>query len=233
MEKVVYVLLAPGGLDGPRLRDRLLGPVAADLHAAGARRVQVNVVDDAVRPPFGIPPDPAATGLVATVSGWVDAVGTQGLDSVLPADLGPWAGYLVTEAEALADRAGRSAAPGRAPGFTQLTLLRRPDRLSWDEWRHRWQGEHTPVAIATQGTFRYVQNVVVRRLGPDTPPYAAVVEESFPADAMGDLSVFFDAVGDDDLLARHMADLSASCDRFMDGPVPVAWTSEYPVPDPS
>ncbi len=35
--------------------------------------------------------------------------------------------------------------------------------------------------------------------------------------AATDLHVFFDAVGDDAKLARHMAAMADSCDRFMDG----------------
>ena len=45
--------------------------------------------------------------------------------------------------------------------------------------------------------------------------------------AATDLHVFFDAVGDDAKLARRMAAMSDSCDRFMDGVAPVAWTAEY------
>jgi hypothetical protein len=105
--------------------------------------------------------------------------------------------------------------------------------LSWAEWRRIWQGSHTSVALNTQSTFRYVQNVIVRPVTDQAPAYAAVVEESFPAEASQDLHVFFDAVGDDAKLQRHMDAMSASCDRFMDGSAPVSWTSEwhYPAPD--
>jgi hypothetical protein len=113
------------------------------------------------------------------------------------------------------------------PGFAQLVGLTRPARLSWAEWRRIWQGGHTSVAINTQSTFRYVQNVVFRAVTAGAPGLAAIVEECFPIEAARDLHVFFDAVGDDARLARHMAAMSESCDRFMDGADPVAWTTEW------
>ncbi len=144
-----------------------------------------------------------------------------------------WHGYLVTEAEPLRNTTTPTGRDGRVPGFAQLVTLIRPEGLSWGEWRRLWQGAHTPVAIGTQSTFRYVQNVVFRALAAGAPPYAAIVEECFPAEAATDLHVFFDAVGDDARLARHMAAMSESCDRFMDGAAPVAWTAEYLFDDPA
>jgi hypothetical protein len=54
-----------------------------------------------------------------------------------------------------------------------------------------------------------------------------VGEECFPREAASDLHVYFDAVGDEAKLARHMAAMSESCDRFMDGVAPVAWTTAH------
>jgi hypothetical protein len=99
--------------------------------------------------------------------------------------------------------------------------------MNWGEWRRAWQGGHTSVALNTQSSYRYVQNVIFRPLTAGAPAYSAVVEECFPIEAAGDLHVFFDAVGDDAKLARHMTAMSESCDRFMDGVAPVAWTAEY------
>lgn len=53
------------------------------------------------------------------------------------------------------------------------------------------------------------------------------MEECFPREAASDLNVYFDALGDEAKLARHMAAMSESCDRFMDGAAPVAWTTAY------
>jgi len=90
-----------------------------------------------------------------------------------------------------------------------------------------WHRGQTPVAIETQSTFRYVQNVVARPLVPG-PPWAGLVEECFPIEAMTDLHVFYDAVGDDARLARNMERMMESVGRFTDpGQVEVIWTSEY------
>jgi hypothetical protein len=108
-----------------------------------------------------------------------------------------------------------------------MVALTKPAHLSWGEWRRIWQGSHTSVAINTQSSFRYVQNLVLRPLTAGAPPYAAIVEECFPIEAARDLHVFFDAVGDEARLARHMSAMAESCDRFMDGSAPVAWTTEW------
>jgi hypothetical protein len=75
--------------------------------------------------------------------------------------------------------------------------------------------------------------VVLRPLTRGAPPYAGIVEECFPLAAATDLHVFFDAVGDEAKLARHMAAMAESCDGFMDGVAPVSWTVEYVFADTS
>ena len=49
------------------------------------------------------------------------------------------------------------------------------------------------MAIATQSTFGYVQNYVVRPLSGGAPPVSAIVEELFPIEAVGSLHAFFSA----------------------------------------
>ncbi len=66
-------------------------------------------------------------------------------------------------------------------------------------WLQRWHIDHTPVAIATQATFGYTQNTVVRAFTPDAPPIDAIVEELFPIEAVSDLHAFFGAADDADL----------------------------------
>ena len=103
--------------------------------------------------------------------------------------------------------------PGtRTPGLANVALLRRPDGLDVETWRTRWHIDHTPVAIATQATFGYTQNEVVRALTSGAPVLAAIVEELFPAAAVGDLKAFFGAADDADLgdrLSRMVASTSA------------------------
>ncbi|MFC2028232.1 hypothetical protein ACFLU3_06050 [Chloroflexota bacterium] len=67
-----------------------------------------------------------------------------------------------------------------------------------------------------QSTFGYKQNVIVRPLTYAAPPYDAIVEENFPAEAMTDPQVFFDAVGDDEKRQKHEQEMMESCMRFID-----------------
>jgi hypothetical protein len=93
--------------------------------------------------------------------------------------------------------------PGaRTPGFANVALLRRPADLDEETWLTRWHVDHTPVAIATQSTFGYTQNAVVRALTAGAPAIDAIVEELFPIEATTDLHAFFGAADDDDLSDR-------------------------------
>jgi hypothetical protein len=230
MEKLVYLLIGSAGAIPAGLDADLREATAVQALRLGARSVQVNVTDTTLGHPFGVEPEAGSEQILAAASFWVDAAEGSRVATTLPpvdASTGVWHGWLVCEAEPLVNRAHLPAADGRVPGFAQLVALRRPEHLSWSEWRRIWQGGHTSVAIHTQSSFRYVQNVVLRPLTAGAPPYVAVVEECFPSEAATDLHVFFDAVGDDARLARHMSAMSDSCDRFMDGAAPVAWTAEW------
>jgi hypothetical protein len=235
VEKLVFVLMGRSGSRPSGVAETLRSETAPALRRLGARRIQINVAEPGLGPPFGVDPDPDIDGLEAAVFLWVDTAEGSRVASALPDPGGSlrWHGYLVTEAEPLRNTSVPAGPDGRVPGFAQVVTLIRPEGLSWGEWRRLWQGAHTPVAIGTQSTFRYVQNVVFRALTAGAPPYAAIGEECFPAGAATDLHVFFDAVGDEARLARHMAAMSESCDRFMDGAAPVAWTTEYLIDDPA
>lgn len=229
MEKLVYLLLGEGGTLEPGTAESLREQTAPALRSLGARSVQINVTDPDLGHPFGVAPDAGSMQILAAVSMWVDTAEGSRLGRALPeaGDPAAWHGWLVCEAEPMPNRTHPAGSDGRVPGFAQMVALTRPEHLSWGEWRRIWQGTHTSVAVNTQSTFRYVQNVVFRSLTPGAPPYAAIVEECFPIEAATDLHVFFDAVGDEARLARHMAAMSESCDRFMDGVAPVAWTAEW------
>ncbi len=92
----------------------------------------------------------------------------------------------------------------------------RMDELSRDEWLALWQRDHTQVAIDTQATFGYRQNLVVRPLSAGAPAIDAVVEENFPPEAMTSQAAFYDAGDDPELLQRRRAAMLESCRRFID-----------------
>lgn len=227
---VLLVGEAPAAPSG--LAESLTGPCAEHLRRAGASGLQVNVVDTSLGHPHGIAPAPDATGVFSMVSYWVEAAGEHGVHAgVLPVVDGcSWFGYLVAEAVQLTGPPPPSEG-GRSTGFTQIVPLTVPKGLSWAEWRRRWQGSHTAVAIETQSSFRYVQNLVIRPLDDHAPAFAAVVEESFPLAAASDTAVFYDAEGDEQRLAENTRRMTESCAAFIDTLVPIAWTAEFRLGD--
>jgi len=230
MEKVLYLLNTREGTSGDRVREQLVDDVAPRLLAAGAHQVQINVMDSGVeaaagsRMRSGTGPCPDAM-----VSVWVDSANAPlrtAYDDVLrDVDAGVIA-YLVTESAPLPG----DPVDGRRAGYTQVSFLQRPERLDEQSWLAHWHDHHTQVAIDTQATSRYIQNRVVRPLTPNAPLCTAVVEECFPAEAMTDQAVFFDAVGDDDRRQANAEALMSSVMAFLDFDlIDVVPTSEFAV----
>ena len=230
MEKVLYLLNARDGVSGDDVRAQLVDDVAPRLLSAGAHHVQVNVMDSGVEAAAGFRLR-SGTGPCpeAMVSLWVDSANAPlraAYDEVLREVDTEVMAYLVTESAPLPG----DPVEGRRPGYTQVSFLQRPARLDELAWLAHWHDHHTQVAIETQATSRYFQNVVVRPLTPGALPCTAVVEESFPAEAMTDQSVFFDAVGDDARRAANADALMASVMAFLDFDlIDVVPTSEYTV----
>jgi hypothetical protein len=213
MEKVVYGVRRRDGADPDDFSERLTADVAPRLAVLGARCVEVLAVDAAAG--FRV-----ATGLMplpdALLSGWVDSANAPlraAYDEVVASVDPEWFGWVVTESVPLR---GDAEAPGRAEGYAQLAFLRRPPEHALGAWLAHWHGTHTQVAIETQSTTRYVQNLVVRPLTASTPPVDAIVEEVFPVDAMTDPAVFFDAAGDPERQQANVDRLMASVAAFLD-----------------
>ncbi|TDY08055.1 EthD domain-containing protein [Mycolicibacterium litorale] len=192
---------------------RLRTEVAPRLSELGVPGLSVNVRDAPVRDSLMTlttldPP------VVAVVSVWTQqsyGADIRGAIDVLSAECDAVAAYLVTESVPLPPPVTE---PGeRTEGLANIALLRRPDDLDESTWRTRWQLSHTPVAIATQATFGYVQNTVVRPLTDGAPVIAAIVEELFPLAAVSDLHAFFGAADDADLTDR-MQRMLASTESF-------------------
>lgn len=180
----------------------LHGRVADKILALGVPGLAVNVRDDTVRGSLMTittmnPP------VVAVVSLWTQqSYGEQVREAVavLEKQCESTAAYLVTESVPLVAPATEPGA--RTTGLANVALLRRPADLDEATWLQRWQIAHTPVAIETQATFGYTQNVVVRALTPDAPPIHGIVEELFPPEAITDLHAFFGAADGADLHDR-------------------------------
>ncbi len=173
----------------------------------------------------------------ALISVWVDSAITalrRPFDDAVQAATGRMAGYLVTESQPIRNTRHPARAGERTPGFSQLAFLKRPPRLTHEAWLDTWHNRHTQVAIDTQDTFLYVQNVVVRALTYGAPPLDAVVEEGFPEAAMTDPQAFFDAPGDEEKYRRNLAAMMESCQRFIDfDKIDVLASSQYIVRPPA
>jgi len=211
MEKVI-VLLRDSRADDDWVA-RMCGPVAGALLDLGLPGLTINVRDAPVRNAVMTLTtlDPPVQGVVSL---WTDQHYGAQVDralAVLRPHTRQMAAYLVTESVPMKAPAGL---PGqRTPGLANIALLRRPTEMDEATWLTRWLIEHTPVAIATQSTFAYTQNYVVRALTPDAPAISAIVEELFPITAVRSLHAFFGA-GDDTALAERMGKMIASTSAF-------------------
>lgn len=196
-------------LHEPDLGPALLGAdFRADLAAAGASRLQVNLDDEHVAPAMRFGPGAPIT---AVVSVWTTGDPAAAAGVVHELD-GTADGWLVEEREPLVPPAVPDGE--RADALANIAFLRVPDGMAYDAWRSAWQDQHTQVAIETQGTFGYVQNRVLEPLPGTTSDVAAVVEELFPMAAMADHHAFYGSGGDEEEFQRRFTRLMESCARF-------------------
>lgn len=231
MEKLVFILRRSDVDATESWCESLRTTVAARLVELGVAGVTVYVRDAPVQSALMrmVTLDPP---IAAAVTVWVEQ--SHGPEATATADiLAEFAtaahSYLVTESVPL--RLDDSV-PTRTEGFGNLAFLRRPAELTPDEWLRDWQGRHTAVAIETQSTFGYTQNVVVRAITPDAPAIDAIVEEQFPLAALTDPLVWYgarDAAEFQDRVRRMLDSVARiGADRDLD----TVSASRYPVLQP-
>lgn len=232
MEKVVYLLWRDPRVAGAAFGERLRRDVGPRLVDAGALGVQLNLADDDAR---GAAPTFAATRtpIDALVSLWLHSANADRrrvFDDLVASAALRSAAYLVAESQPIVNTRHPPAPGARTAGFAQIALLQRPPRLAYRQWLEIWLGSHTQIAIDTQDTFYYLQNVVVRALDLDAPRCDAIVEEGFPPAAFGNVRAFFGAAGDEQKFRRHVAAMTESTRRFIDNDrLDVVQTSQYVV----
>ena len=214
MEKLIYTLWRPSNLSVADWRTAMLRVAAGDLSKAGGRDVQFSLIDEDVEAGKGLHlvtrdvPD-------GVITFWMDSANfRQSSEKLLYEKCRRIAGYLVTESCIKDERADEKG--HRADGFNLIGFLRRPPRLAREEWLKIWLGSHTAVAVETQPTFRYVQNLVARALTEDAPELDALVEEGFPIEALDNPAHFYDAVGDEKKHSENHKRMMESCQRFID-----------------
>ena len=196
MEKLAYVVWKRGGERDAAFARRLLEEAAPRLRTC-VEKLRVSVVDDAVAEGAKLrlgKQDPPKSGLV---SFWLEQSQERAeAEAILATACGRSAGYLVVESRPLVNRTRRAPPGERTPGFALVTCIEPKAGLSHEEFIRLWYTVQRDTAIETQSTFGYVRNEIVRALTPDAPRWAALVEENFPAGALTDPAVFYDAVGD-------------------------------------
>lgn len=206
----VYALWGQGDLLGPEFREQL-----------DCAWVQVNVDDADV------------AGAQLRLAAFDEPVGAF---VTLPADARPdgvlgdfstaYAGWLVETETPIVPPAVPDGV--RADALANVAVLRCPAELAYDEWLRIWKEAHTPIGIADQGNFAYVQHRVLEPVTPDAPEVAAIVEEWFPMAALTDFHAFYGTGGDDALLAERMGRMLESVVRFgADRDIDVVPTSCY------
>ncbi len=217
MEKIILPLWKPDAVDGDDFREQLLAlgePLLADDSVRGLRLAVADGAVAAAGHRRMCSNEPLPDGLL---SAWVDQARERAaLEAALAPVVDHFECYLVTEAEPLVNRTHLAVPGQRGYGMCQVVFLERPPRLTEQEWLEIWQGSHTRVAIDTQSTFGYRQNVIVRPLTQGARPYAAMIEEHFPPEAMASDDAFYAAGGDAGLLQDNMQAMMDSCARFID-----------------
>jgi hypothetical protein len=230
MEKLIYLYWRRPE-SGAQLRRRFIAEAKPALRAAGALKLQININDfeDLSGAIQNFQLQSLAPKPDGILSFWLpSAWRREPLERILVPHFARLAGYVVAESTVLENLDHPSREDERTEGFSQISLLQVPPRLTFDEWRRIWFEEHTQVGVETQANFRYVQNVVVMPLARGLPPVRGIVEECFPAAAMCDLHAFYDAVGDEAKFQRNLALMMQSCARFIDmDRIDVLATSEY------
>lgn len=203
MTKLIFALHGPeasAALTGHTFRDR--------LRAAGADAVQVNLDDAEVSEAMRFGPGAPITALVSV---WThgEPADVAGVLRNIEADVH---GYRVTE------RIRLDPVPvpdgTRSDVLANVAVLRRPETMTRAEYLEYWMVHHTPIAIRTQNTSGYLQNIVEEALTPSSPEISAIVEEHFPMAAIADSHAFYGSRGDEEELKRRFDELMESVARF-------------------
>lgn len=224
MQKLFYLLFDDAGVDGTALRESLCNRAVPAVRSCGAMEISVFGSDADVE--AGSPVRRSDPPIRAMMSFWLHDAAERGpAEEILATLVRGIAGYLVLESRPMIHVRPKGR---RTEGMKQMTCIaKRPD-LRQEEFIQIWQGDHCDVAIETQSTFGYVRNEIVRALTPDASgDWSAIVEESFPIEALDDPLVFFDSKTQQEYETK-LKRMVASCGRFLNlDSLEVTFVSEY------
>ncbi len=217
MEKIIYPVWKSDSESNEAFRDKLLQQLSPQLIELGVLKLRICVVDEDVAPAAGYRMEATRPAVSGIVSVWLNSsVYRQPIEQAIAEQVNRYSGYLVTESEPLVNDKHVAPEGQRTPGMNQVVFLQKPPRLSYAEWLDIWHNSHTQVAIDTQSTFGYRQNVVARPLVYASPACDAIIEENFPEAAISSRAAFYDAEGDEALFQQRQQEMIDSCVRFID-----------------
>ncbi|MFK8018291.1 MAG: EthD domain-containing protein [Pseudomonadales bacterium] len=229
MEKIVTLLWRPEGVTAQAFANTLLNEVKPALLAESIRGLKICVHDDDTAVGEKLQMLATDQPKAAMVSYWIDmAQARDPIENVLQQHASKLLSFLVIESTPIVNTS-QAAAPGeRTPGFSQVTCVRAREDLSKEEFLNIWHNEHMACAIETQSTFQYIRNEIVRPLTGEGPEWTAIVEEGFPAAAMENPEVFYDALGDQPKFKANLDRMITTVSKFlaMEG-MDVTAMSEY------
>jgi len=217
MEKLIYLLWNDAGKKLADFNAELLGPVGRQLIAKGAQRLQIHVVDDAVTPGAKLRLEKMRPMPAAVVSFWLNAAHARGPhEAALEAAAPRIAGYAVAESVVL-PIAETYPDGERVRGFSQIALFRKLPGIAYEGFLEIWMRDQTVVGPATQDTFYYGQNIVIRPLTVGAPPIDGIVDECYPVEALTDHLVYWKANGSEEVFQAHLKREMDNVARFLDG----------------
>lgn len=215
MQKIMICLAKPNTSDASAWNDSITKLLEENLELFFG--CSYSIVDGYVLPAKSLEIINTTHPKDAVLSIWADSAHELGDFFTAVARVGQYQAYGVMESTAISHQ----QQPGKVAGMCQIALLKKPKSQPRTEWLEAWLGRHTQIAIDTQASFAYRQNVVAvpilsHQEEPSWPFMDAIVEESFPAKAMTSQAAFFAAEGDPGKLAQHQRAMLNSCMKFID-----------------
>jgi hypothetical protein len=229
MEKLVY-LVERGDRVEPDVSSKQILEAAREDLIHYCEKLTVNVWDG--RPEVRALAQHYATHdgtrqLHASISIWQHCLDRRrSFEAALSSISLPFHGYSVTES-VLRDYPERRWRLGdRSPGLTLVAAFQKPARMDERDFYRLWQEGHSRLALEIHPLSRYVRNSVARSLGPDAPPFAAIVEERVATLRDMAPSVFFSG-----RQKEAGADLAGFVDVHLPGQIRIEIMSEYIICD--
>jgi len=222
MEKLLYAIWKPAEQSTADFKSLLLGEMSRALLSSGAQQLQVSLSDEAVAAASNLRQENTQPMMDGVISLWLDShIYRDKQQAIIEDGVAKCHAYLVSESVPIVNTQHPSVTGQRSYGMNQIAFFKKPDTQSREEWLNIWHHSHTQIAIDTQSTFAYTQNLIVKALTDKAPAFDAVVEEHFPPEAMNCAHTFFDAFTeagekDDELLNERGSVMLNSCARFID-----------------